>query len=629
MTRTKRDRNVAVGAPVAKKTKDKPKVERVGSIRPSQILHTYGVGALIDLPNFSVAVVGLQAWKPPQPGDEVQQERLLRAVQAELGPQVERLVRMPWLPESQSPFDDWARVGIPVVPFPRWLSCSACNLLSTVDGGLFALRAEPVRISRTEYQHTGCPKRKRAPRAVPARFVMACKRGHLDEFPWNEFAHDFLPCQKPDGGHLELSEVGAGTRSTNVVITCTGCGQSKGAASAFDHRSSTGLRCRGRHPHLRRFEECDEIAQPLLLGASNTWFGITRSALSIPGDTASDIDRVVSNNWDELGDTDIASLQSLKLVLKHARMPELDAYASEDIWSAIERRRAGTQPGGVDPTDLKFPEWERLIDPTNAPQEDDFQVEAAAVSDKFQQRIEKVVAVHRLRETSALIGFARIEAPEIDGEAEIAQEAMVPLSTTEQAWIPISDVRGEGVLIQFPEALIAEWEETMYADARLVSLRERWQPREWPGARYVALHSLSHLLINELAIECGYSAASLRERIYCRTPRHGGEPMAGILIYTAAADSEGTLGGLVAMASPDRLGAIFEAALRRAERCSSDPLCAEHVASSDDGTYHGAACHSCLFLPETSCERNNRLLERASLVDTLGHSGLGYFGFKV
>jgi len=361
-----------------------------------------------------------------------------------------------------------------------------------------------------------------------------------------------------------------------------------------------------------------------LLGASNTWFGVTRSALSIPRDTVNDIDRTVNANWDQLSGEDITDIKSLKLILKYAPRPELSAYTPEELWPAIERRKLDIQDTDIDPADLKFPEWEKLSNPSQAPRDDDFQITSMAVPKKYQNFIEKIVAVQRLRETSALIGFARIEAPEVDDKGQIDKSKIVSLSTTSPTWVPISDVRGEGIFIQFPENMILNWENQKHEDIRLSSLHNIWK-HEWPGDRYILIHSFAHLLINEFAIECGYSAASLRERIYCRTPDHGTDAMAGILIYTAAADSEGTLGGLVAMAAPDRLGNIIEAAIRRAGRCSSDPLCAEHIASPDDKTFHGAACHSCLFLPETSCEQNNRLLERATIAETLGQENLGYF----
>jgi len=143
--------------------------------------------------------------------------------------------------------------------------------------------------------------------------------------------------------------------------------------------------------------------------------------------------------------------------------------------------------------------------------------------------------------------------------------------------------------------------------------------------RYVFLHSLAHALMRQLALECGYTAASVRERVYSRGPEQSGGPMAGILIYTAAPDSEGTLGGLVSLGEPDVLGWHLGRAREHAGLCASDPLCSEHSLQSGGMTLHGAACHACLFAPETSCERGNRYLDRATLVDTFAVGGLSFF----
>src|SRR4029077_5839444 len=128
-------------------------------------------------------------------------------------------------------------------------------------------------------------------------------------------------------------------------------------------------------------------------------------------------------------------------------------------------------------------------------------------------------------------------------------------------------------------------------------------PRGWPGVRYVLLHSLAHSLVNELALECGYSPASLHERIYAREPSDQGGPMAGVLLYTAASDSEGTLGGLVSLGEPRQFGRLLDNALERARLCSADPLCAEHTPHTSEESLHNASCHACLFVPETTCER--------------------------
>ncbi len=113
------------------------------------------------------------------------------------------------------------------------------------------------------------------------------------------------------------------------------------------------------------------------------------------------------------------------------------------------------------------------------------------------------------------------------------------------------------------------------------------------------LHTLSHLLIRQVSLECGYSSASLRERLYIGQP---GARTAGVLLSTAASDSEGTLGGLVALGETRYLTRLLELAFDDAQRCSSDPLCAEHVPRDPSETLHAAACHACLFVSETSCE---------------------------
>ena len=199
--------------------------------------------------------------------------------------------------------------------------------------------------------------------------------------------------------------------------------------------------------------------------------------------------------------------------------------------------------------------------------------------------------------------------------------------------MPANQVHGEGIFIQFDEAAIAAWEQNpamQQADARLRGGHKGWRNRRdlspaeagYPGARYVLLHTLAHLLIRELALECGYNAASIRERIYASVSEDGNQ--AGFIIYTAAADSDGTLGGLVELGKPENLERLFTQALRRARICSSDPLCAEHDPQKDQ-SLHAAACHACSFVAETSCESSNRYLDRAMVVPTVQNAATAFF----
>jgi hypothetical protein len=145
--------------------------------------------------------------------------------------------------------------------------------------------------------------------------------------------------------------------------------------------------------------------------------------------------------------------------------------------------------------------------------------------------------------------------------------------------------------------------------------------RTW-ASRYLLVHGFAHVLINQFVFECGYSTASLRERLYVSADANA--PMAGILIYTAAGDSEGTLGGLVRLGRPERLGAVVRRALSRASWCSADPVCSENLGGQGSRLANLAACHACILLPETSCETVNQGLDRAMIVGTADNRQPGW-----
>ena len=237
----------------------------------------------------------------------------------------------------------------------------------------------------------------------------------------------------------------------------------------------------------------------------------------------------------------------------------------------------------------------------------------------YEGLFDQVVRVTRLREVRALVGFTRNALPETGDAAPVHR---VPLSLSAPTWVPAVEQRGEGIFLQLREDKVATWEATAKANPRVRAVRDayvRWCSNRgttfrasFPLARYLLLHTLSHLLIRQIALECGYSSASVRERIYVGN-RH--RPHAGVLLSTAASDSERTLGGLVALGQPALLKRLLDQALEDGRRCSSDPLCAEHVPMAPSEEQHAAACHACLFASETTCEVNNRWLDRAVLVD--------------
>ncbi len=602
---------------------------RIGQVRPSHLVSTCGVGAVIDLPAMSVIVRSLEAWSQERQ-DTVIEPRLLDEVRHVLGPQVRALRAAPWDPAEAD--DPWSRVGVPVSPFPRWVRCPRCYRLGSIDPpGQFELvhrfgrRPDLAKIvhAQCDQQRQSRDANKRA--CVPARFLVACEAGHLDDFPYVEFVHTGRP--KLCGGPRLVMRDAASTLGPQVAVTCLECKQSRNIQQAAGTTGSAVLpRCRGRHPHLQQFESCDKPVRLIVLGASNLWFSVTASALHLPqGQQVSDL---VTAHWDILGvQPDAAVAQAII-----DGMPALAALREvpiDTVWQAIERLRAHGGPGGDNAEeDLLDAEWRLLSKPTTERQDADFRaVPTDQVPEGYDGLLDQVVLVSRLREVQALVGFTRLAAAE---RRDLQPGNRVPLSRGPTEWVPAVEKRGEGVFLEFREDTLAAWEPTADEHPRIAALRAAyalWASRRdlkpdphIPVGRVLLLHTLSHALIRQVSLECGYSSASLRERLYIGRP---GSRTAGLLLSTAASDSEGTLGGLVALGQTRHLKRLLDAALRDAERCSSDPLCAEHVPHDPSDTMHAAACHACLFVSETSCEMNNRWLDRAVLVD-LTRDGLAF-----
>ena len=605
---------------------------RVGNIRPSQLLWTYGPGAMIDLPNFSVMTMGLDSWKQDL-CHPIEEPRLLEQVRRMCGAQVERMLQPPVCEqEVDNPNDARSYIGVPVQPFPRWFRCVKCGLMAEYDSGLFDIRENFYRAERTRFVHSNCPKGHGRPvDAVPVRFLVACKHGHVDDFPWRWFVHDGpSDCQ----GALYFYEKGASLQTENLWVECKGCGRRKSLAKAFGQFGQDTLpACRGHHPHLGHdsdsFSECTEKIRPILLGATNSWFPVTVSVLAIPT-RDNELAQLVADNWQVLSEAASEEVLSAFFTMWKVQGQNLDlmSYGVHAVWEAIQKERNPKKPGEVKEEDIKTPEWNELISEKPIGKFPQFVCKKGVVPDAFKSVIRKVVLLERLRKVNALVGFTRIEARD-----EFAEDAAKPsgLCKGPPKWVPACEVFGEGLFLQFDEAVIRSWEQSSAVLRQEKELRtgyEGWRSNRnldsskgFPGARFYMLHTVAHLFIRELALECGYNAASIQERIYARS---GDKPMAGILVYTAASDSDGTLGGLVGLGSPEKLELILGKALARAETCSSDPLCSEHKYAAD-WSLHGAACHACAFAAETSCEVGNRYLDRSLVVPTYAVKDAAFF----
>jgi hypothetical protein len=587
-----------------------------------------GVGAILDLPAMSVVVRGLDAWSPERQ-DTIDEPRLLAEVRGVLGPQVRALRHAPWDPKESD--DPYSRVGVPVTPFPRWVRCPRCHRLGPLDPpGQFELVHQfGRRPDLAKFVHARCQRQaqtrnfnKRA--CVPARFLVVCQDGHLDDFPYVDYVH--AGATEPCGGpQLTMSDASS-TLGPRVTVRCAECGASRNIQDAAGRDGWEKLpACRGRQPHLQRFVPCGKPLKLMVLGASNLWFGVTASALHLP--QGQSVDDLVAAHWQILGAQPGPEVAQAIIDGMDA-LRGLRATPVGEVWACIEKIRAAGGPAPEpDRRDLLDAEWQLLSRPTTDRQDADFRAVPTVGPEGYDRLLDQVVLISRLREVRGLLGFTRLAAPE---RGDLQPVRLVPLTRGAPDWIPAVEQRGEGIFLELREAAVARWAAQVAGHPRLEALEgayRRWSYNRghtaspgFPIARLTLIHTFSHMLIRQVALECGYSSASLRERVYIGT---AGAPTAGVLLSTAASDSEGTLGGLVALGHARYLKRLLDQAFDDALHCSSDPLCAEHVPIDPSAALHGAACHACLFASETSCETNNRWLDRAFLADLTG-DGLAF-----
>ena len=585
-----------------------------GEIRRSQIITTYGPGALIDLPRDSAIVAGLESWPGPGSLRELSEPRLVRRLRDMTGVAAPRLYAPPTRDESE--FWRKSPPGIDAWRFPEWF-------VVQVDEDSRPLVHRDALDERRRYG--GKP-------TVATRFVRACPNGHVDDIPWSDFVHRGKTGCIP---RLTLEESGATGELGNLWVRCA-CGASRRMSDATDIGTNPLGSCRGARPWLGRHaaEECGLPSRLLIRTATNAYFAMVVRALSLPerGDA---LDQAVNDLWDFLQIVDdVGDLRVMKK--KPAVADALGAFEDDEVLETIRRRKTGATQTAAS---VKSVELDALLNVDegygdDVPINPDFharKLPGGYRSDRF-PGLETVVQVHRLREVLALAGFTRLEAPMPDIDGEYRADVKRADLAIDPSWFPAVENRGEGVFLHIATDAVREWQARPGVKARVRDLEkghEAWVEQlaeqrkntPFPGGPYVMLHTLSHLLLQSLSTHCGYPAASIRERIYVDAQ---GEQY-GLLLYTASPDAEGTLGGLVQQARDIEIH--LARALEAAELCSNDPVCAQHrpSVSVEDRLLHGAACHGCTLIAETSCEMWNDYLDRALVVPTLDVPDAAFF----
>ncbi len=602
----------------------KPKIPPTGELRRSQILTTFGPGAMVDLPNHSVLISGLEFWHGDK--ERIFEERLERWLCERLGTNELKL----FAPPVESGEAAAARSGIDVFQFPAWFLGQVDETWRAPDGRTY--RTRPL-LPWTRLVEGGYLTRERKVRpVVPVRFVQACVRGHLSDIDWYGFVRRDYQTERT--GDLWLDEGGAGNDFAEIYVRDEKLGNLRRPLSEATLRDGSVLGyCSGRSPWLgpRVQEPCKKPNRLLTRSASNAYFSQTVSVISLP-DGAEALRGAVDRVWEDYLQYCESEADVQKERRKEKVKAALEGLTDAVVWSEVERRQRGVAPVEKG---IRQVEIETLLAQKDTLGEDrpegDFYARnhplgplPVGVADK----LERLVLVHRLREVSAQVGFTRFEAslPDLNGELDLDVER-APLAR-ELSWLPANQNRGEGVFLSFSSEAIRAWlkrPEVVARGAQLNAGFEEWKKRRnlpnvaFFGLPYIMLQSLSHLLITALSLDCGYSASSIRERIYA------GESGYGILLYTGTPGSEGSLGGLVEMGRT--IGRHLERALELGRLCSNDPVCAQHNPADphEERFLHGAACHGCLLIGETSCERRNELLDRALVVPTVATPGAAFF----
>jgi hypothetical protein len=561
-------------------------------------------------------VGGLDTWPSTSDLDEITEPRLTRKLEFLTGVSTPRLFAPPR--DSTDPREPIRGIG--VWRFPEFFVVQEA-------GGDGDRRRSRRLVHRKALDDRG---RFEGQQVVATRFVRACPRGHVDDLDWRGYIHGGGDCRR----QLWLDERGTTGDLAELFARCE-CGKQRSMSEATLFEAIPLGVCPGSRPWLGRNsnEDCNLPSRLLIRTASHAYFAQVLSALSLP-ERAAAVDRIVRELWDDLQIVDDAS--ALDVLKRKPRVAQKVAgHSDEEVLEAIQRLKGGAAVERP----VKQVELEAILSVPEGFGDDvpiDENFHARRLPDHVWRRsdrsagIEAVIQLHRLREVLALLGFTRFEAvtPDVNGEYETdVQRAQIAL---EPSWFPAIENRGEGVFVQLGAAPIRSWLERPAVKSRLKDLlvgHVRWakdhkSPRRFPEGPYLLLHTLSHLLVQSLSMRSGYPLSSIRERVFV----DDASDRFGLLLYTGSPDAEGTLGGLVQQAR--HIEDHLAHAIRLSALCSNDPICAQHAPgeSLEERWLHGAACHGCAFVPETSCEMHNDYLDRALVVPVLGVPDAAFFG---
>jgi len=609
-------------------------------LRRSQLVGSNGPGSLIVSPEGETVIVGaLDYWFQNSSGRDI-------SSRAEFEIHEPRLKGFLGVNKLYSPPDfrdigtDVAnsKIYIPLLRFPKWHYCSFCSSMREFNYTIENTRSYCEECERNQYF-----------KQVP--FIVICSSGHISDFPWHGWAHENEDSKCK--GRLKLVTMGGATLDSWIIKCSCGASRSlKGITSNAAEKRGSSILSERLNSHSREYkctghkawcgdeyETCHESPVAILRNSINVYMPQKVSVISIPGEKNAEVDRILNlleknmvikgllsskDDFVEKVDILVSSLGTL-ISAERENYEKAILYLDGSIVENGNTIETGS------PALLREKEFEKLNKFCSEPylkvlEEWSKEKDTDEIPNLYAPFIEKVNRVTKLRETTALAGFRRLSRTDEDGQYSysISYDSLFHNKIPNyQKWLPASTVYGEGIFINFDLEEIEKWEECNEVKKYFEQYMERvkdinnFMPEIIGGPRNIMLHTLSHLLIEEIANTSGYNVASIRERMYLQRNQ------AGLLIYTSAGDMEGTFGGLVRMGKQNSFFELVDKAIANARWCSSDPVCSELGMTQGQGLngVNGAACYNCSHLAETSCEIGNTYLDRTFLID----SEIGFF----
>jgi hypothetical protein len=599
-------------------------------IRRSQLISTWGVGAIIPFPdNESLMIAGLDAWYD-NAGNIKEFKITDSRLEKRLG--VDELRCPPDFHNSQTGSLN-VLLKIPAVRFPRWHYCPHCGFMIKTS-----YYSQQPKCEQPQWPHGRSCIGPYPQKMIPERFIVICPNGHIDDFPIAEWVHHgYTHHYDPNICKIRRSTGGKSAALTGVFYECTcGAKQSLVGATTRGALAKIGYKCHGSKPWLGIEEDTEHLCggsedvKVVQRGGTNVWFADIKSSIYIPVEASragQHIQKVSNDCFLIVTNSRTDGKIDRKLCDAFAMKGKIDP---DLFYQAIIAKSKGEDAYKEISEDISEEEFRiaeyNVLDKSSGNDKSEFhsvKYDIALFDPKIKKYFSGISLVPKLKETRALAGFSRL----IPDESKSISEKKKELRLGDENWLPAVQVFGEGIFFNFNQALLAEWAAKSCVLQRISILDKSYKKikgnKSSLNPKYVLIHTFAHLLINQLSFNCGYGSSSIRERIYCDKDKdiHN---MNGVLLYTASGDSDGSLGGLVRQGQPRYIEPIIVSAIRSAGWCSSDPVCIQSLGQGAENS-NLAACHNCALLPETCCENGNKLLDRGLLIGTLDDKNIGYF----